>query len=103
MLKIKKGDMVQAVKGKDSGKQGKVIYVLATKNMALVEGINTVKKAKRRTQQDQQGGIVTIETPIRLANLMLVCKECKKPVRVGFKFNNDKTKIRFCKSCKEAI
>ena len=107
MLKIRKGDIVQAVKGKDAGKKGKVLNILSEKERegkrALVEGINLVKKHKRQTRQDQQGGIVSIEAPISIANLMLVCKSCQRPVRVGFSILKDNTKARICKSCKEAI
>jgi large subunit ribosomal protein L24 len=103
MQKIRKGDIVQAVKGKDNGKKGKVIQVLAEKGKALVEGINLAKKHKRQTRQDQKGGIVSIEMPIALANIMLVCKHCDRPSRVGFSTLKDGTKTRICKSCKEAI
>lgn len=107
MLKIRKGDTVQVIKGKDSGKRGKVINLLVDKKRegkrALVEAINLVKKHKKQTRQDQQGGIVSIEAPISTANLMVVCKSCQKPVRVGFSVLKDNTKARICRSCKEAI
>lgn len=103
MQKIRKGDIVQAIKGKDSGKKGKVIQVFAEKGKALVEGINLAKKHKRQTRQDQKGGIVSIEMPIALANVMLVCKNCDHPSRVGFSILKDGTKTRVCKSCKEAV
>lgn len=70
---------------------------------ALVEAINLVKKHKRQTRQDQQGGIVSIEAPISIANLMFFCKSCSRPVRLGFSILKDKTKSRICKSCKEAV
>lgn len=103
MQKIRKGDIVQAVKGKDKGKKGKVLRIITEKNRAIVEGLNLVKKHKRQTRQDQQGGIVSIESPIAIANIMLVCKHCNRPARIGFKVNADKTKSRFCKACKEVI
>jgi len=103
MLKIKKNDLVQAVKGKDKGKKGKVLEVLFSEKRAIVEGINTVKKHKRRTQKDQQGGIVSVEMPISLSNLMLVCKSCNRPVRIGITVLKDGTKTRTCKACKEAV
>lgn len=103
MLKIKRNDTVQVVKGKDTGKRGRVLEILDVGKKALVEGINQVKKHRRRTQQDQQGGIISIEKPISLANLMLVCKQCSRPVRVGFTVLADKTKQRYCKACKEAL
>lgn len=103
MLKVRKGDIVQAIKGKDKGKKGKVLSILPEGRRALVEGVNLVKKHKRQTRQDQQGGIVSIESPINVSNIMLVCKTCQRPVRVGFSLLKDNTKVRICKSCKEAI
>lgn len=103
MLKIKKGDLVQVIKGNDVEKKGKVLAILAKENRAIVEGINLVKKHKRKTREDQQAGIVTLESPISFSNLMLVCKNCNRPVRVGFTILKDGTKARFCKSCKEPI
>jgi large subunit ribosomal protein L24 len=91
------------VAGKDKGKKGKVVQVLNGAGRALVEGINLAKKHKRQTRQDQQGGIVSIEMPIAIANIMLVCKHCDRPTRVGFSILKDGTKSRVCKSCKEAI
>ncbi|MBI4983016.1 MAG: 50S ribosomal protein L24 [Candidatus Omnitrophica bacterium] len=103
MLKIRKNDLVQVVKGKDKGKKGKVLSFNLETNRALVEGINTVKKHKRQTRQDQKGGIVSIEMPISVANIMVICKNCNRPARVGFTVLADKTKARFCKRCKGVI
>ncbi|MEK6727376.1 MAG: 50S ribosomal protein L24 [Candidatus Omnitrophota bacterium] len=103
MLKVRKGDIVQVIKGKDTGKKGKVLNIITESKRALVEAINLVKKHKKQTRQDQQGGIVSIEAPISVSNLMLVCKSCQRPVRVGFSILKDNTKVRICKSCKEAI
>ncbi len=103
MLKIKKGDTIQAIKGKDKGKKGKVLSVSLETGRALVEGINMAKKHKRQSSQDQKGGIISIEMPISVSNIALVCKSCNRPVRVGFSILKDGTKTRICKSCKEAI
>lgn len=100
MLKIRKNDTVQVCAGRDRGKKGRVLQVDAAVGKALVEGVNLVKKHKRKTQADQQGGIVSIESPISLSNLMPVCKQCARPARVGFRAEADKAKARFCKSCK---
>ena len=70
MARIKKNDMVLIISGKDKGKSGRVLHVYPKVERALVENLNLVKKAKRKTQQDQQGGIVDIEAPIHLSNLM---------------------------------
>ena len=103
MQKIRKNDIIQVVAGKDKGKKGKVVQVLNGAGRALVEGINLAKKHKRQTRQDQQGGIVSIEMPIAISNIKLVCKHCDRPTRVGFSILKDGTKSRVCKSCKEAI
>ncbi|MFA5156355.1 MAG: 50S ribosomal protein L24 [Candidatus Omnitrophota bacterium] len=103
MFRIKKNDTVQAIKGRDKGKKGRVLEVFAERGRALVEGVNMVKKHKRKTQQDQQGGIVSIESTIALSNIMLVCKHCNRPSRVGFSVAKDGTKSRVCKACKELI
>ncbi|MFH0935898.1 MAG: 50S ribosomal protein L24 [Candidatus Omnitrophota bacterium] len=103
MFKIKKGDTVQIIAGKDRGKKGKVLELLPEGRRALVEGLNLVKKHKRQTRQDQQGGIVSIEAPLSISNLMVLCRQCNRPVRVGFTVLKDGSKSRFCKSCKEGI
>ncbi|MBI4708466.1 MAG: 50S ribosomal protein L24 [Candidatus Omnitrophica bacterium] len=103
MLKIRKNDLVQVTKGKDKGKKGKVLSYNLETNRVLVEGINTVKKHKRQTRQDQKGGIVSIEMPISVANIMVLCKNCNLPARIGFTVLADKTKARFCKRCKGVI
>lgn len=103
MLKIRQGDIVQVIKGNDKGKKGKVLKILPMEQRAIIEGINLVKKHKRRTQQDQQGGVVSIEVPINLCKLMLFCKNCNRPTRVGFTVLKDGTKSRICKKCNEVI
>jgi len=103
MQKIKKNDIVQITKGKDKGKKGKVITVFAQRKCILVEGLNLVKKHKRQTRQDQQGGIVSIEAPLNMSNAMVFCKTCARGVRVGFSVAGDGKKSRVCKTCKEVI
>lgn len=104
MLKIRKDDTVAVITGKDKGKQGRVMHVYPEISKALVEGVNYVKKAKRRTSQEQQHtGFVQMEMPIALSNLAVVCKSCNTPVRVSFSVLKDKTKSRICKKCNEAI
>ena len=98
MLRIKKNDMVMVITGKDKGKTGKVMRVLPQEERALVENINLVKKAKRRTQQDSKGGIVDIEAPIHLSNLMLLDKQSAQPVRFGSAVLKDGSKVRKAKN-----
>lgn len=103
MYKLKKGDTVEVLKGKDRGKKGKVIKIFAESNKALVEAINMVKKHRRQTRQDQQGGIVQIEAPIALSNLMVICKSCNKAARIGFVITKDGQKQRVCKKCQGVL
>jgi len=103
MQKIKKGDSVQVIKGDDKGKKGKVLEVFGGNNRAVVESINLMKKHKRQTRQDQKGGIISMEAPMSIANLMLICKHCNKPSRVGITVLKDGAKARVCKNCKEVV
>jgi large subunit ribosomal protein L24 len=103
MAKIKKNDTVVALAGKDKGKQGRVIAVYGKDNKILVEGVNFVKKHARKQSQEQQGGIVSKEMPIPISNVMVICKSCSRPTRVGTKILEDKSKVRICKKCKEAL
>jgi large subunit ribosomal protein L24 len=103
MFKIKRDDIVVIIAGKDRGKRGKVLKVFPGSKRALVEGANLARKHLRRKQQDQQTGMVQVEVPIHISNLMLFCKSCNKPVRIGFSVLKDGTKTRFCKNCKETI
>ncbi len=103
MYKIRRNDIVQIITGKDKGKKGKVLRLFSMDNRVIVEGINLVKKHKRRTQQDQQVGKVEIPSPIHLSNLMLICKNCNRPTRAGFIILADGTKSRICKKCKEPL
>lgn len=102
--KIKKGDTVKVIAGKEkaAGKTGTVLKVDREKGRVLVEGVNFVKKAIRKTQQNQVGGLKEVEAFLNISNVMLVCPKCKATTRVGFKVVNDK-KVRFCKKCKADI
>jgi large subunit ribosomal protein L24 len=103
VLHIKKGDMVIVTAGKELGKTGKVLHVLTQKKRALVEKINIVKRHQRPTGQNQEGGILELENPLHISNLMYLCGKCEKGVRVGKKVLEDGRKIRICKSCGEEI
>jgi len=103
MQKIKKNDIVKIIKGKDRGKQGKIVSIVDGGKRAIVEGLNLYKKHKRQSRQDEKGGIISIEMPVAVSNLMLFCKHCSKASRVGIMTLKDGTKSRFCKLCKEAL
>ncbi len=99
-MKIKKGDTVKVITGKDNGKEGKVISVDRKKNKVLVEGVNIVTKHTKPSAANQNGGIIQKEAPIDVSNVMYVHKG--KATRVGFRFENDK-KVRFAKSTGDVI
>ncbi len=101
-FKIKKGDEVLVISGRDKGKKGKVLGVLRAENRALVEGINMVRRHQRQTAQ-QQGGIVDKEASIHLSNLAHVDPKDGRPARVGYKFLEDGRKVRFAKRSGEVI
>ena len=93
--KIRKGDKVVVLNGRDKGRTGEVFEVRPADNKALVRGINLVKRHQKQTQA-QEGGIISKESPIHLSNIALT-DDSGKPTRVGFKINNDGKKIRFAK------
>ena len=103
MIRIKKNDTVMIIKGKDNGKTGRVMNVLQAAGKAIVEGRNFVKKHAHKTQKNPQGGIIQIESPIALSNIMPVCPICSKPVRIGIAAGKDGKKTRICMKCKEAL
>jgi len=102
MMKIIRDDIVKVAAGKDKGKTGRVLKVFPKESRALVEGVNFIKRHTRQTKQEQKGGIIQKESPIQIANLLLICKHCNKPTRVGIKIMED-NKVRMCKKCKEII
>jgi len=99
-LKIKKGETVKVIAGKDAGAEGKVLSVDAKNHKILVEGVNKITKHTKPSQANPDGGIVTKEAPIDISNVMLVVKG--QPTRVGFKMDGDK-KVRFAKKTGEVI
>ena len=103
MARIKKGDTVEVIAGKDKGKRGKVIRVYPSKNRVLVQGVNIAKRHMRQRRQDVPGGIIEMETPLHISNVMPVCNRCGRGVRVGFKILEDGSKIRICRKCGETI
>ncbi|NVP24160.1 50S ribosomal protein L24 [Treponema phagedenis] len=99
-MKIKKNDTVEVIAGKDKGKRGMVLRVLPSSNRVIVQGLNMQKKAMRRKSQQDRGGIMEIETPIHVSNVMIVGKN--GPTRIGYKMEGDK-KIRICRKTGEAL
>jgi len=102
-VKIRKNDTVVVIAGKDKGKKGKVRRTLPKKNRVLVEGLNMIKRHSRARRAARQAGIIELEAPIHVSNVMLLCNRCAKPTRVGFKILDDGKKVRICRSCQEVI
>ena len=100
--KIRKGDTVEVLAGKDKGKRGEVVSVNLKKEAVIVSGVNIVKKAMKKRSQQDQGGIAEVEAPLNISNVGIVCKKCGKPVKIGYKFDGDK-KIRVCRKCGETL
>ena len=103
MRKIKTGDTVVVISGKDKGKRGKVLRVIPKENMAIVEGVHILKKHVRPTQQMPQGGIIEIYGKIHISNLMLICPSCGKATRVGIRFKENGKRERYCKKCGSSV
>jgi large subunit ribosomal protein L24 len=105
-FKLKKEDTVQIIAGKDKGKRGRILKILRDKDRVLVEGVNIVKKAKKRRNQQDRGGIIEIEAAVHYSNVALICKKCG-PTRVGYKIEgtegSTKNKTRICRKCGEAL
>ena len=100
-MKVKVGDNVKVLTGKDKGKEGKVLYTLRKKDRVVVEGVNIVKKHRKGNGQDS-GGIMEIEAPIHASNVMLVDPKTKKPTRVGITMDEkNNKKIRISKKSNE--
>jgi len=101
-MKIKKGDQVLIISGKDRGRKGKVLKVFPKERKILAEGINLRKKHKRPKKAGEKGEIITLPTPIDISDAKLICPKCGKSTRVGYKISEEK-KYRICKKCGEII
>jgi len=96
-MKIKKGDTVQVLAGKDRGKQGEVMFALPDVGKVIVDGVNIVKKHQKPTRATMQGGIIDKDMPIDVSNVAIVSPSDGKPTRIGYRFTPDGRKIRVCK------
>ncbi len=100
-MKLKKGDTVVVIAGKDKGREGEVMTVLPKDDKVIVSGVNLARKHQKARKQNEQGGIIDKDMPIHVSNVMLVHKG--KPTRIGYKINDDGTKVRIAKSTGEEI
>jgi large subunit ribosomal protein L24 len=109
-MKIKTGDRVKILTGKDNGKEGKILQIFAAKNKASIEGLNLAIKHLRPRRQGEKGQRIEFPAPVSIANLLLLCPKCGKGTRVGFKFSEETVngkkvikKNRICKKCLKNI
>ena len=103
MLHVRRNDTVKVLSGKDKGKTGKVLKVYPAPQRAIIQGVNFTKKHTRQTRQDQKGGIIQREAPMRISNLAVICKGCNRPTRIGSNILKDGSKVRYCKKCNEIL
>lgn len=102
ITKLRKGDEVKVVTGKDKGKTGKIERVFTKEGKVLIDGVNQYKRHLKARSQTQPSEIVTLTKPLPLANVQLVCPKCHLLTRAGFILENNK-KVRICRKCQQAI
>jgi len=102
-MKIRRGDEVLVLTGRDQGETGKVRRAFPRENRVLVEGVNMVKRHMKPRGRTSQAGIITREASIHVSNVMLICPKCQQPTRIGFRLLEDGSKARVCKKCQEVI
>lgn len=100
-MKIRKGDKVKILLGKDRGKEGKVEFVLGKRKKIFVGGVNLYKRHVKK-QGNSEGGIIDIPKPLNISNVALICPNCNKVTRIGFKLEKS-LKVRICKKCGKEI
>ncbi|HEX74390.1 MAG TPA: 50S ribosomal protein L24 [Dehalococcoidia bacterium] len=102
-MKIRKNDTVLVITGKDKGKKGKVRFAYPKDERLIVEGISFIKRHTKARGAVRQAGMIEMEAPIHVSDVMLLCSRCNHPTRVGFRFLADGKRVRFCRSCGEVI
>ena len=103
MRTIKRNDTVRVMTGRERGKQGQVRQVITESERVVIQGVNIVKRHMRQRSPTQPGGIIDLEAPLHISNVRLVCPSCGKPARVGFRFQANGAKVRYCKRCDQDI
>ncbi len=98
-MKIKKGDRVRVLTGKDRGKEGEVMRAIPETGKVIVDGVNVAKRHQRATRATTQGGIIDKDMPLPAANVAIVCGSCDKATRVGYRFDDQGRKLRVCRKC----
>jgi large subunit ribosomal protein L24 len=101
---IRRNDTVVVITGKDRGKRGRVLRVVAAKNRLLVEGVNVIKRhTKANPQRQIKGGVIEREAPLHASNVQFICPECGKPTRLGRSLLGDGRKVRICRKCEGVV
>jgi large subunit ribosomal protein L24 len=96
-VRLRKNDVVKVISGKEKGKTGRILSIERDSMRAVVEGLNMAKKAVKQKKQNQKGGITSVESPLSLAKLMILCKKCGA-TRIGYRIDGEK-KVRVCRKC----
>ncbi|MBI2168330.1 MAG: 50S ribosomal protein L24 [Actinobacteria bacterium] len=97
-MKLRKGDTVRVLAGKDVGHEGEIVRVIPKQNRVIVRGVNTAKKHQKPTRRTMQGGIIDKDMPIHASNVAIVCPECG-PTRIGYEVSDEGVKTRVCRKC----
>jgi large subunit ribosomal protein L24 len=97
-VRIKKGDRVQVLTGKDRGKTGEVMHVLPSRNRVIVDGVNVAKRSTRAKRGTMQGGIIDKDMPVHASTVAVVCAQCG-PTRIGVRIDDQGRKVRVCRKC----
>jgi len=103
MRTVRKGDQVKVIAGNERGKEGEVLQVFVKQDRILVRGINFTKRHQRPTARQREGGIIEREGSIHISNVLVICPECDRPTRVGFRRTEDGAKMRVCRQCGEVF
>ena len=103
MRRIKRNDTVKVLTGRDRGKQGQVRQVATESDRVTVHGVNIIKRHMRARSINEAGGIIEREAPVHISNLRLICPNCGKPTRIGFRVQANGAKVRFCKQCDQDV
>ena len=102
-MKIRRGDIVLVIAGKEKGRRGRVERLVPSQNRVLIEGINMVTRHVKARPEVRQAGRIQQESPVHISNVVLVCNKCSKPTRVRANYLEDGRKVRVCLQCRETI
>ena len=98
-MKLKKGDRVRVIAGKDVGREGEITRAYPESDRVIVDGVNVAKRHTRATGQTMQGGIIDKDMPLHVSNVAIICSSCESTSRIGYRFEGDGTKVRVCRKC----